>query len=439
MPIRIRFSTKDGRHLSLSDVRKAFISLLISRKNRGLFLYRVDNVTDKKLFAPNGKNAALTDLQWLGFSPDESPLNPDVTYAPYVQNERLDIYRRYVDTLLGLGVAYQKVPPKEKGALVGEARPAIYLKATNDEGFVDLLLGKVSPEKHRLADWIIVHPNGVPTGEFATIIDDHLMNVTHVVSEEKALMSAIKCHSLCQHLNWSAPTFIHLPDMKEGIDESSRRLASTLRENGYLSDAVASYLYNLEVRGYEKGHVNNLDEILADFEIKKIHHDKRVFDFALLDKINASFIKQTTDAEYSAFIRPFFAPFINEKRNDDYMLKLANLYKKQIYYGAQLCDYLTPFLADKYEFSPVELSLINAPEARIIIRQVIDAVKEEGFFDCPNDYLNAIQKQTGITGKAFYLPLRLLLTRLSHGAEIDEVFKFLGQEEVLRRLCQDKD
>lgn len=439
MSSRIRFSTKDARHLSLVDLRRAFVSWLISRKLRGTLLFRIDNVMDKEPIAPNGKIAALSDLTWLGIGPDESFFNPDPTYAPYVQNERGDIYRRYIDTLLSLGVAYRKIPPKEKGTTIADLRSAIYLKAANNVEFVDLLLGKISPEKFHLGDWIIVHQNGLPSVEFATIIDDHLMNITHVVSEERLLMNAIKCHSLCHYLHWSTPTFIHLPDIKETTDEKSHRLTSLLRTEGFLPEAVSSYLYNLEVRGHEQGHLEKIDDMVADFEIRKIHQEKRVFDLTTLGKINAAFIKKTTDAEYAAFIRPFVQSFIGDHYGDEYLLKLATLYKKQITYGAQLRDYFVPFLAEKSDFSPVELSLINAPESRIVIKALKEEVEKKEFFGTVVDNLNAIQKKTGINGKAFYLPIRLLLTRLSHGAEIDETINFLGKEEVLRRLSQDKD
>lgn len=441
MSSRVRFSSQDGQHLDFLELRKAFLCFLVAKKTRGQLIFRVDNVMDKRPLLLNQPITALDNLSWLGLIPDESPLNPNLNFAPYVQNERLDIYQRYAATLLSLGKAYKKMAAVDNPVFNSELRPVLYFKMSGfSDGFTDLLMGKVPGKRLNSNDWMIINASGFPTRDFAAIIDDHLMNITHIVFEEKQLPNASKYLSLCNALNWTIPDFIHLPDVKIGDENKNSQFVSHLQEEGYLPEAICSYLYELDVHEYEKGNFETISEIINDFEIKKILANKKVFSLETLRKINGALIKKTSDIAYATFIRPFVSPFINETYSDEYLLKLAVLYQTQISYGSELKEYLVPFLLEKPSFSPIELQIINSPTSKLAIEtlktklQAVDASID----DIKNIIVNT-QLLSGVSGKAFYLPLRLLLTRSTQGAEIDEIIKFLGKEEVLRRLSQDKD
>ena len=440
MPSRICFAMQDGQHLNLLKLRRAFVSFLLAKKTRGTFIFRIENIHDKKQFELNKPIHALDQLNWLGLLPDESPLNPNSNFAPYVQNERLAIYTRYAESLLSSGAAYKKTIANENN-LAGNLHSAIYLKMTGiSEGFSDLLRGKISSNQLNTDDWVIFNSDGSPSSQFARIIDDHLMNITHVVSEERYLPNVSKYLSLCRALNWTYPFFIHLPDMKNSSEVNDMQLVTFLHNEGYLPEAILNYLYQLDINETDKGKILSLSDIVNAFEIKNLHFGKRVFTLEALQKINGLLIKNTNDVGYRTLVRPFISSFVNETFSDEYLFKLAFLYKTQISYGAQLNDYFAPFLMSNPNFTPAELQLINSPESQAVVKALKTRLEtEDETLENIKAIISDVQKTTCLSGKSFFLPIRLLLTRLSHGAEIDEIIKFLGKEEVLRRLCQDKD
>ena len=438
---RLRFAHQDGGHLNLSQLRKAFLTYLISRKLRGSFIFRLDNVMRSEEDGMTTNLFALEDLDWLGLIADESPLNPNPGLSPYVQNERLDIYQRYIDALLAVGAAYKRVPPKEKGSPLGAFRPATYFKmrALGETKINDLRIGKVTDDKLNLNDWIIAGSNGVPSEEFAAIIDDHLMGISHVVFELTDLPNLGRYVALNRALNWQLPTFIHLSIGKINRD-FDEKILTILKKNGYLPEAICSYLYRLDVDDNKADYRMNMEQIVNSFEIDKIRTEHQFFDEKVLKKINSVFIKTMKSSDYTAFMRPFIQPFISEEYSDDFLLKLALVFQNQISYGREIEEFIAPFLLQDPDFTPREQQIISNPQAQSVLSSFYERLA-----NCDDDLTNVAsligeaQKKTGIAGKAFYQPLRLLLTRMEKGPELEEIIKFLGKAETLRRLSQDKD
>ena len=441
MPSRLRFSSKSGQHLTLNELRKAYISYLIAKKMRGTFLFRLDNIHQIEENQKDIELFALEDLNWLGLIADESPLNPNPNYSPYVQNERLDIYHRYIESLLAMGKAYKKIPPKEKGNEINKIRSAIYYKMSSigDNEINDLRIGKIAHDKLNLNDWIIVNGNGSPTAEFSAMVDDHLMNITHVVFEIDDLPNLGRYIALYQAFNWTLPAFIHLPGIRSNYANEEDILLK-LQNEGYLSEAICSYLYQLDIGEETGNHFESLDEMINDFEIKKIHQNHQLFDLKTLRRINASFIKKMKTADYVSFIRTFVRNFFSETYSDDYLLKLAQVYKQQINYGLEIEEFLAPFLLDVPDFSPREQQSIQNRQSQSVIFAFKQSILnlEDDFSNLSSEICD-LQIKIGISGKDFYRPIRLLLTRMEKGPELEEIIKFLGKEETIRRLSQDKD
>ncbi|MDD3938571.1 MAG: glutamate--tRNA ligase family protein [Bacilli bacterium] len=441
MPARVIFSSSDGDHINLNDLRRSFIAYMLAKKYHGSYIFRLDNVQQRSEKSSSLKSRAYEDLVWLGLNADESPLNPNPIYSPYVQSERLDIYQRYIDRLLAMQIAYKKIPPREKSASLTETRPAIYFKmdSLGDIAITDLRLGKIPLEKINSRDWVIVNSSGQPTVEFAAMVDDHLMNITHVVSESDNLPNLGRYIALYRALNWQVPSFLHLPNIK--LDgESEEKLVYKFREEGYVPEAICDYLYHLDFGEKSTNKVSGLDDLIKEFEIIKMKAGHQCFDIRVLRKINAAHIKQMADLSYAAFIRPFIKTFIDDSHSDDYLFKLALIYKTQISYGREIHDYLRPFLLKNPDFTPREQQIINNTQSQFVISSFKEALSEFDF-DASNfsELILRVQKKTGIAGANFYQPLRLVLAHMDKGPELEEIIKFLGKEETLIRLNQDND
>jgi glutamyl/glutaminyl-tRNA synthetase len=208
VPVRVIFSSSDGTHLNLNDLRRSFIAYMLAKKYHGSYIFRLDNIQQKGEKNSNLKLYAYEDLVWLGLNADESPLNPNPIFSPYVQSERLDIYQRYIDKLLAMQVAYKRYR-QEKGASLTETRPAIYFRmgSLGDSAITDLRLEKIPLEKMDTRDWVIVNGSGQPTVEFAAMVDDHLMYITHIISESDNLSNFGRYIALYRALNGQSPPF----------------------------------------------------------------------------------------------------------------------------------------------------------------------------------------------------------------------------------------
>lgn len=439
VPVRVIFSSSDGTHLNLNDLRRSFIAYMLAKKYHGSYIFRLDNIQQKGEKNSNLKLYAYEDLVWLGLNADESPLNPNPIFSPYVQSERLDIYQRYIDKLLAMQVAYKKIPPREKGASLTETRAAIYFRmgSLGDSAITDLRLEKIPLEKMDTRDWVIVNGSGQPTVEFAAMVDDHLMIITHIISESDNLSNFGRYIALYRALNWPIPAFLHLPNIKwEG--ESEEKLVYKLREEGYVPEAICQYLYHLDFGEKGTNKVCDLDDLVKEFDIIKMKAGHQRFDIRALRKINSAHIKQMTNLSYTAFIRPFVKTLASDLYSDDYLFKLANIYKTQISYGREILDYLGPFLLKNPDFTPREQQLIN--NAQFAISSFKEALSE---FDLDvtnfSELIASVQKKTGIAGASLYQPLRLVITHMDRGPELEEIIKFLGKEETLSRLNQYND
>lgn len=441
MIARLRFSSRDGSHLNFSELRKAFIIYLLTKKMHGTYIFRLDNAQQREENSNNINSYAFEDLNWLGLIADESPLNPNPALSPYVQSERHDIYQRYVNKLLAMQMAYKKIPPKQMGASLSEIHPATYFRMSSfdDVAIADLRLGKIAHEKFNMHDWMIMASDGQFTSEFAAMIDDHLMNITHVVCELDNLPNLGRFVSLYRALNWSIPAFLHLTNLKfeNGSEEIN---VLRLRDDGYLPEAICNYLYNLDIIDAPSDLIVSLEYLIKGFDIKKMKNGHQLFDIKVLRKINSAYIKQMNTANYATFIRPFINPFINDIYSDDDLLKLAAVFKTQISYGREIEHYLRPFLLKVPDFTPREQQMINNTQSQFVISSFKEAILGHDFISSNfSELIYLVQMKIGIAGKDFYQPLRLLLTRMERGPELEEIIKFLGKEETLKRLNQDND
>jgi glutamyl-tRNA synthetase len=313
--IRTRFPPSPTGLLHVGGLRTALYNYLFARKNKGKFVFRIED-TDRARTVPGAVENLIETLKWAGLDYDE---------GPYIQSQRTDLYKKYADELLKLGAAYQcfcsaerleqmrreqethKLAPKydrhctklsaaEKEKLLAQKTPFVVRQKIPDGNEVtwhDLVRGEVSFQCDTIDDQILLKSDGFPTYHLANVIDDHLMEITHVIRGEEWLSSTPKHILLYRALGWNPPEFAHLPLLlnKDRTKLSKRQgdvAVEDYRKKGYLPEAVVNFIALLgwHPGGSETEEIFSLAELVEKFSLEKVHKGGAVFDLEKLDWMN---------------------------------------------------------------------------------------------------------------------------------------------------------
>ena len=278
--VRVRYAPSPTGHLHIGNARTALFNYLFAKHYNGDFVLRIED-TDIARNVEGGEASQIKYLNWLGIYPDESPQNPNPKYAPYRQMERLDIYKKYTDWLLEKGYAYKcfctqeeldeeharqealglaprynrkccNLTPEEIKEKEAQNIPyTIRIKVPDNETyeFDDMIRGKVSFESKDIGDWVLVKANGIPTYNYAVVIDDHCMDITHVFRGEEHLSNTPKQIMLYKMFGWDVPRFGHMTlIVNENHKKLSKRDANVLQfmsqyeQLGYLPEAMFNFM-----------------------------------------------------------------------------------------------------------------------------------------------------------------------------------------------------
>ncbi len=492
--VRVRFAPSPTGFMHVGNARTALFNYLFARHNKGDFILRIED-TDLERHNEDAVKAIFETLNWLTLDYDEV----------YRQSKRFDIYKKYVDYLLEKGLAYEcyctkeelekmreeqlkrgepprytgkcrNLTPEEKERLRKEGRkPVIRFKVPENEiiAWDDLVKGHLEFNSSNIGgDFVIVRSNGIPVYNFVVVVDDHLMNITHVIRGEDHISNTPKQILLYKAFGWEIPKFAHLPIIL-GKDRSklSKRHGSTsveeFRKKGYLPESLINFLALLgwypneelyKKLASKKEHVEifTKEELIELFDLKDVNPAPAVFDTTKLDFINEYFIRKLDlDTLYKhllEFVKVREDINIKEENN-----RLLIKYKDEIYetdkdtffkaieltrnYYTTLEDvfvYLKELLKDEYEIDENALKFLkeNEDSLNVInafyekIKNLEEVLSKEIF----KKLVKKIQKELKVKGKRLYMPLRIALTGKMQGLELDALVEFLGKDRVLKRL-----
>lgn len=327
MTVRTRYAPSPTGFLHVGGARTALFNWLFARHHGGQFILRIED-TDVERSSEESTRAILEDLRWLGMDWDEGP-EVGGPYGPYFQSQRLDIYNKYVEQLLAEGKAYycyctpeELAERREKMLAEGKApmydrkclhlseaeraklaaeRPAVVRFLSPDEGeirFYDHIRGEVVIENRLLDDLVIRKSDGWPTYNFAVVIDDHLMRITHVIRGEDHLTNTARQIQLYQALGWEVPEFAHVPLI---LGQDRQRLSKrhgavavgAYREQGILPDAMINHLALVGWAYDDKTEIFSREELIKYFTLEKVSKHAAIFDFKKLEWMNGVYIRQT--------------------------------------------------------------------------------------------------------------------------------------------------
>ncbi|HOK29103.1 MAG TPA: glutamate--tRNA ligase [bacterium] len=457
MGVRVRFAPSPSGSLHIGNVRTALFNWLFARKNNGIFILRIED-TDIERTYESAYSGILEDLAWLGLNWDE---------GPYKQSDRLDIYKSYAERFLKEGLAYKcfcspEELEREREQALKEGKPPRYsgkcanlteeeisrlesegkscsirFRIPEDACFVveDIIRGKIEFDVNAITgDFIILRSDGMPTYNFAVVIDDHLMKITHVIRGEDHLSNTPRQLLIYRALEAEPPVFAHLP-MIVGSDHSklSKREGSfsvkELREQGFLPEGVVNYLALLGWSPKEE-EVKTLEELIEEFSLEDVSPSPSAYDPAKLRWINRQHILRLDGEKLLSYARPFLKEFENFPK--EWLIKAILSIRE---YAETLKD--IPEEIKKYYLNDISLDdkyreeLLSGKKA---IEVFLDLLKNaEDISDIDSLFKEAI-KVSGLKGRRFYHPIRIALTGYESGPELVELIPILGKRKCIERL-----
>ncbi|MBT9164295.1 MAG: Glutamate--tRNA ligase 1 [candidate division WS2 bacterium] len=465
--IRVRFPPSPTGFLHLGTARTAIFNWLFARKEKGVFVLRIED-TDPTRSKKEYETAIMEDLLWMGLKWDEGP---DIggSYAPYRQSERFAIYQEYAQALLKENKAYEcfcsadYLEKEREEALVRGAIPrynrrcrelsnaervglmekgivpAIRIKTPLQGEIIveDIIRGNLTFAYQDLDDFIIQRSDKTPTYNFAVVIDDYLMKITHVIRGEDHLHGNTPRQIVVyQELGWNTPYFGHLP-MVLGKDKSklSKRHGAMgvheYREMGYLPQSITNYLALLGWSAGDERELFDLEELIRVFDLSRVGKSPAIFDDEKLRWVNHYHISNLNEKEIFDISLPYLIRTDYQvDKNDNRLRKLISSIKSSLHRLEELPARI------RFYFKSPELFSISPSEREVLdgVRKDVSLWKEDFSFDEANNFLNDLSQKLGLPKKG-YLPLiRKTLTGEEKGVELNIIISSLGRDKVLERL-----
>jgi len=470
-PPRVRFAPSPTGNLHIGSARTALFNWLFAKKNRGTFILRIED-TDVERSTKEFEEKILEDLNWLGLDFDEGPSKGE--FGPYHQSARLDIYRQKAEELVNEEKAYycycsveelqmekkkalieglpsrysgrcQKLTAKEKQQLEAEGRKAAIRFAVGEGELAveDMIYDKVHFNLDEISDFIILRPDGSPTFHLAVVVDDILMQISHVIRGEDHLSNTPKHILLFNALGYKVPKFAHLPIIL-GSDRAklSKRHGATAifdyRDGGYLSKALFNYLAFLSFRPPGEEEVYDPDELVESFDLSRVSKNNPIFDLDKLKWLNGQHIRKLADNDLAELINPYLKD-AGMNTGEERLNLIAGAIKENLVTLNEAADYAEVFFQDEVSYSKDIQDYLKeeACQKAISSFQKLYAEKTPQNFDQAKDLIHehsATLKPLGIKGKNAFMPIRLALTGSYSGPELFYLITILEQAKVTNRL-----
>lgn len=472
--IRVRFAPSPTGFLHIGGLRTALFNWLFAKKNKGVFILRIED-TDRSRYVEKSVEAIIESLNWCGLNYDEGP-EKEGDCGPYVQSQRLEIYKSHINELIQKEKAYycfctterlaelkkqqaaQKVAPRydqccrsipnnEAKSRIANGEPyVVRMKLPNDGSIVinDLIRGQVEFSYRNLDDAVIMKTDGFPTYQLANVIDDHLMRISHVIRAEEWLPSTPKHIFLYQAFGWSLPHFAHLPlilSPKGGKLSKRDGSVSALdyRAAGYLPEAILNFIALLGWNPKTEQEFFTLEELISKFTLDKVNKSGAVFNVDKLNHINAKHIRALNSKDLEKLCRPFYdrAGWPQHKMSN--LEKIIKLVQERIVTLAD-AEPLTQFIKEikNYESDiliPKKGNRIDAIDSLKLSKSIYQEITEDEFVteNIKKNISNTI-KEKGIKTGDILWPLRVALSGLEASPDVFEISDVLGKTESLKRI-----
>lgn len=471
--VRVRFAPSPTGHLHIGNARAAILNWLYARHAGGTFILRIED-TDAERSTTESENSIYEDLRWLGLDWDEGP-ETGGAFGPYRQSERLVLYQEYAVQLVAAQKAYycfcrEEDLEAEREAMKNEGGQYRYSgkcrsltpaqqQELRDRGiapairfhvparpfsFVDLARGELQFPENAFGDFVIVRSGGLPTYNFACVIDDHLMQISHVIRGDDHVINTPKQVALYEAFGWSLPQFCHIP-MILGEDRSrlSKRHGATsldqFANKGYLPAAMINFLSLLSWSSPSGEEILAIEQLVQEFDFTRLNKSPAVFDTVKLNWMNGVYLRKLNPEQLLQASMPFLQKAGFKLPETGVLQRMLALIQESLEYLEQVAEKLEFFFVERVRITEgpaIALAQTEASEKVFwsFLRQL--ELQETLTADSFRKMMKVVNKETGVMGKDLWMPIRVALTGNLHGPDLATIVEILGKQEVRKRILQ---
>ena len=474
--VRVRIAPSPSGNLHIGTARTALFNYLFAKKNNGKYVLRIED-TDLDRSSQAYIQNIYDSLKALGLNWDEGP---DVggPYGPYQQSERFDIYPKYAQKLIDAGYAYEcfctqeeldaekqesiknKKPhvysgrcrhlsEEEKAKLRAEGRkPSIrfHVPESGETKFTDMVKGDLKFDNSLIGDFVIMKSNGTPTYNFAVVIDDMEMKISHIIRGEDHISNTAKQILIYEALGAEIPKFGHLgmilaPDRSKLSKRHGATAVSEFVEKGYLTEALLNFVALLGWSPSDGHEIKSLDEIIADFRINEVSSSNSIFEYDKLNWMNGQYIKKMDIKKLANLARPFLSMYDLSEMSEENYERMIEVTREPITILSDLVNDVKYFFGQDAEIEPdVQTKILDSEDGQKVLRYVVDNELDKWDFEDSEKLheqladLRAYFKEQGIKPKETMWAIRAAVTGRTHGADMVAILQILGKERSVRRI-----
>lgn len=477
--IRVRFAPSPTGYLHVGGARSALFNYLFAKKNKGAFILRIED-TDQARSTEDSLRMMLADLSWLGLQWDEGPhpqtMADQGSYGPYRQSERLNIYQKVAQELLEKNLAYycfmtdeeieaqreklksaglqthvespfENMPLAEARKKISAGEKAVVRFKTRtlkkDYLLKDLIRGDVSFPSDMVGDFVLLRSDGMPVYNFCCVVDDHLMEISHVLRAEEHLPNTLRQLMIFEAMGWAPPQFGHislvLDDERQKLSKRTGAVAcDQFRKDGYLPEAMNNYLALLGWSHPEQKEVMSLAEMTKAFSLDRLNPSGAIFDRVKLKWMNAQHLRALPNAEIYRLVKPFLASAgITLPEDSDWQSRSVETFKPYLETLADAVNLYAPLDDLRYEIKAESQEALQWPTTRPVLeawRDAVSAHPKETFTE--EEFLalqDVVKNKTAQKGKNLFFPIRIALIGQPQGAELKILVPLMFKKSVLAR------
>jgi len=471
---RVRFAPSPTGYLHIGGLRTALYNYLFARNQHGKIILRIED-TDRKRFVEGAIDNLIETLNWAGINFDEGP-NQGGDCAPYLQSERLQIYKDHIQKLIKEEKAYycfctperleklreeqqkQKLPQAKydkhclhlseseiEGKLKSGVPYVVRLNVQHDQKifFNDVIRGRVEFETNNIDDQVLLKSDGFPTYHLANVVDDHLMGISHVIRGEEWLSSTPKHVILYDCLGWDKPVFAHLPLLlnpdKSKLSKRQGDVAvEDYREKGYLKEALINFVALLGWNFGDDKEFYDIDELIEKFSLERVHKAGAVFNLEKLNWLNYEHLRKKSDNEVLKMLRIEIekSEYKDNIYQDEYLLKVITAMKERVTF---IKEYLTKspyFFQAPQSYEEQNLKKRWKEDSPELLKKL-----SENFSELQNSskedfekVLDATANQLNVGKGKLIHPLRIAVSGVGEGPGVYDIISVIGKEETISRI-----
>lgn len=469
-PVRVRFAPSPTGYLHIGGLRTALYDYLFARSMQGKCILRIEDTDQSREVAGAAQNLIDT-LHQLGIDFDESPAIGG-EFAPYTQSQRLPLYQEHAQKLVDTGHAYHcfcsaetltamREEQQAKGIFVKYDRRCLSLskeevaaKLANDDkhvirlkmpenrvfAFEDIIRDKVEMDSSQSDDQVLLKSDGFPTYHLAAVVDDHYMQISHVIRGEEWLSSTPKHIWLYECFGWEAPKWVHLPlILSTDRSKLSKRMNDVSVESylskGYLKEALLNFVALLGWHTADDRELYTLEEMCQLFSLDRVNKAGAIFDLTKLDWMNGHYLRNLPLETIAERAKPYYLAVELDISDEHKYLKSIEVARERCTLLPELAEYAKMFYLDA-ALSEEDSQILHSEDSQTVLQWFARELGELEFVeaDTIQDMVKRFTTETGIKGKNLYTPLRLALIHQPHGPDLPSTLTILGLEESIRRL-----